>query len=135
MNTYCAFTFGASPFYILVLYKFPDTVIPDIFKVFDHAHIVFGPVSRIKMFQITAGEISAFKTKFCAVFLKCFAGLNFTSNTCDRFIYVRSSAAWTFVFHPQMTPANTTVYTARSYQSRFIQRFHGYLFNSYGVGI
>ena len=135
MNTYCAFTFGASPFYILVLYKFPDTVILDIFKVFDHAHIVFGPVSFIQMFQIITGKIFAFKTKLSPILLECLTGFNFTSNTGDRFIDVRYSAAWTFVFHPQMTPANTTVYTAGSYQSRFIQRFHGYLFNSYGVGI
>jgi hypothetical protein len=97
MDTNLASTSGASPSYIFVLNKFPDTVISYIFKIFDHTHIVFGSVSCIQMFQIVTGEIIAFKTKLCAAGSKNCAVLDFTSHTGNRFIGIRSSAAGTFI--------------------------------------
>jgi hypothetical protein len=128
MNTNCAFTSGASPPHIFVLYKYSHTEFLNIIKIFDHAHIVFGVVSCIQMFQIVAGEISAFKTNLCIVFSEHFAGLDFTSNTGDRFISIRSSAAGAFIFFSQISHANAAVHSAGGYKRKFIQGFHSLLF-------
>jgi hypothetical protein len=120
MDTNRTFTSGASPSYIFVLQKFSHTEFLNIFKIFDHAHIVFGPVSFVQMFQIIAREISAFKTKLCTAFLENFAGLDFTSHAGDRFIGVRCSAAGTFIFLSQISHANAAVHSAGGYKRKFI---------------
>jgi len=76
------------------------------------------------MFQIIAGEISAFKTKLRFAFLKYCAGLDFTSNTGDRFIGVHSSTTGTFIFFSQISHANAAVHSAGGYKRKFIQGFH-----------
>jgi hypothetical protein len=147
MDTNRTFTLGASPSYIFVLNKFSHTEFLNIPKIFNHAHIVFGSVSCIQMFQIIAGEISAFKTKRCSAVSKYFAGLDFTSHTGDWFIGVRSSAAGTFIFFSQISHTNAAVHSAGGYKRKFIQGFHRhhyilfdkhhyrfFMFNSYGVG-
>jgi hypothetical protein len=104
MNTDRAFASGTGPSYIFILYKFPNTIIPDIFKIFNHAHIIFGSISFIQMFQIYAGEISAFKTELRPTFSKYFAVLDFTSDTGDRFIGVRSFTAGAIIYFSQIKP-------------------------------
>jgi len=125
MNANRACTPGASPSYLFILQKFPDTIIPDKFKIFDHAHIVFGSISFVQMFQIVAWEISAFKTKLCTVFEKNFAILDFTSNAGDWFIDIHPSATGTFIIFSQIGHTNAAVHTAGSYKRIFIQGFHG----------
>jgi hypothetical protein len=98
VNTNRTFTSGASPFYVFTRQKFSHTEILNISKIFNHAHIVFGAVSCIQMFQIIAGEISAFKTKLRFAFSKKIAVLDFTSHAGNRFIGIRCSAAGTFIF-------------------------------------
>jgi hypothetical protein len=76
------------------------------------------------MFQIVAGEISAFKTIFRFAFLKYFAGFNFTSHTGNWLIDVRCSATGTFILFSQINHTNAAVHSAGSYERIFIQGFH-----------
>ena len=99
-------------------------MILDIFKIIDHAHIVFGPVSIVQMFQIVAGIISAFKTKLDSIFLKNSTVLDFTSNTGDGFLGVRFSAAVTFIPCSHISHTNAAVHSTGSYKRKFIQGFH-----------
>jgi hypothetical protein len=94
-------------------------------KVFNHAHIVFGSVSLVQMFEIVAGEISAFITKFSSAFVKDFAGLDLTSNTGNRFIGIYSPATDTFVLFSQISYADATVHSARGYKRSLTQGLHG----------
>jgi hypothetical protein len=124
MNTNRPFTSGTSPFSLFVLYKISYTEIFNIYKILDHAHVVFGSISCVQMVQKITGEISAFKTMLCAAAPKNVAVLNFTSNASDWFICIRFSATGTFIFLSQIRHTNTTVHSAGSYKRIFIQGFN-----------
>jgi hypothetical protein len=83
--------------------------------------MVFGPVSCIQMFQIIAGKISAFKTKFCFAVMKNCAVLDFTSNPGDWFIRVHSSTTNTFILFSQVRHTNAAVHSTGSDERIFIQ--------------
>jgi hypothetical protein len=74
--------------------------------------------------HIVTGKISAFKTKLGSIFLKNSAVLDFTSNTGNRLIGVRSSAAGTFIPISHISHTDAAVHTAGSYKRKFIQGFH-----------
>ena len=124
MDTNSACTMGTSPSCIFILHKYSYTEVLNSFKIFDYTHIVFGSVSFVQMFQIVAGEISAFKTKLCSAVSKYSAILDFTPNTGDRFIGIRSSATGTFIFLSQISHTNAAVHSAGGYKRKFIQGFH-----------
>jgi hypothetical protein len=134
MDTNLASTPGASPSYIFVLYKFPDTINFNILKIFNHAHIVFGAVSFIQMFQPITGKISAFKTKLCSAISKIFTILDFTSNPGDWFIGVHYSATGTFIFFSQISHTNAAVHSAGGYKRIFIQGLHNLIIIFYLPG-
>ena len=52
------------PSFMFFSQEFSDAEFFDIEKVFDHAHVVLGPVSFIEMFHFIAGERVALKAKF-----------------------------------------------------------------------
>ena len=98
MNTDRTSTLGTTPSYVFIPQKFSNTEIPNISKIFDHAHIVSSSVSLIQMFQIVAGKIVTSKTKLCLSLLKNFAVFDFTSNNGNGFIGIRSPATGAFIF-------------------------------------
>jgi hypothetical protein len=114
MNTNRASTLGTSPFYVFILQKFSNTEIPNISKVFDHAHIVFGSISFIQMFQVLAREIITSKTILCFTFLKNSAIFDFTSSNGNGFIGICCPATGAFIFLSQISHANATVHATGS---------------------
>ena len=84
------------------------------FKILDHAHIVFGSISFIQMFQIFARKLLAFKTIFCLACLENYAIFDFAFDPGNRFIEVSSPATRTSIFILQICPADTTVHPAWS---------------------
>lgn len=75
-----------------ILKKSPDAVIPNEFKITNHTHLIFRPISFIQMSQIFTGENSAFEAIPFAHLLKVFAGLDLTPYAGDRLIDVCASA-------------------------------------------
>ena len=55
--------FRAAPLFLFLFEEALDAVIPDEFKVFDHAHVVPGAVALIQVFQAAAGELGALVAK------------------------------------------------------------------------
>ncbi len=49
--------FRAAPLCLFLFEEALDALIPDEFKVFDHAHVVPGAVARIEVFQPAAGKL------------------------------------------------------------------------------
>lgn len=47
--------------------KFTDAVLPDIFQIINHAHLVFGAVALVYMLNAVAGKSVALKTVLPAV--------------------------------------------------------------------
>ena len=109
-------TVGTGPSQFFIPYEFSNTKIPDLSKVFNHAHVVLGSVSLVQMFEIVAGEISTFVTKSSSVFTKDFARLNLASNTGNRLVGICSPAADTVVLLSQIGHANAAVHSARGYK-------------------
>ncbi len=66
-RTFPAFLFAAE--------ELSDTFLFDIFKVLEHAHPVFCPVSFVQMFQSLAGEYFTFKTILGFSFFEVFTVL------------------------------------------------------------
>lgn len=112
MNTNSATAFRTSPFLVFSSKKCPNTKLFNIFKILDHAHIVFCSISFIQMFQIITRKLLAFKTIFRLFCLENHAIFDFASDTSKRFLEVISSATGTVVFIPHICPADTTVHPA-----------------------
>ena len=68
--------------------KCSKTKLFNIFKILDHAHIVFSSISFIQMFQIITRKLLAFKTIFCLACLENYAIFYFAFDTSDGFIEV-----------------------------------------------
>ena len=114
MNTNSATALRTSPFPFFSSKKHSNTKLFNIFKILDHAHIVFGSISFIQMFQIFARKLLAFKTIFCRACLENYAIFDFAFDPGNRFIEVSSPATRTSIFILQICPADTTVHPAWS---------------------
>jgi hypothetical protein len=112
MNTNSFPAFGTGPPYFFIPHEFPQAKFLDVFKILDHAHIVFGPVSFIQMFQIIAGKVFTLETKPGFPVLKNLTVLDFTSNAGNGFVGINASAAGACIFFSQICHANTTVHSA-----------------------
>ncbi len=113
MNTNSAAAMRARPSHFFICHEFSYAIFLNVYKIFDHAHVVFGPVSFIQMFQIAAGKIVTSKTKLSA-FLNDLAFFDFASNDANGFIGICCPATWTFIFFSQIGHANATVHAAGS---------------------
>ena len=49
------------PSVIFFFQELSDPVVPDIFKIPDFAHVIFGPVTFVKLFQTLTGKFNAIK--------------------------------------------------------------------------
>ena len=63
MNTNSFSTSGTSPSCFFIFNKFSYSEFPNIFKIFNRAHIVFCPISFIHLFNSFTRKFITFKTK------------------------------------------------------------------------
>ena len=63
MAAYYITAIGASPLLPLSFKEFVDTLVPDVFQVLNHTHMVFGAVPFIESFQPSAGKALALITE------------------------------------------------------------------------
>jgi len=110
MGTNGASALRTTPSHFFILDEFSYAPSFNVLKVFNHAHVVVGPISGIQMPQIIAGKFSAFKTKRCFSFFKNFAVFDFASDPGSWFIGVCPPAAGAFIFLTQVSYANATVH-------------------------
>jgi hypothetical protein len=89
-----------------------DAVVSDELEVIDHAHLVFGSVSFVQVFQTTTGRIVTSKTELCFTFLNNFAVFDFASNNGNCFIGICCPATGASVSFSQISHANPAVHSA-----------------------
>ena len=63
MAAYYTVTVRASPLFPFFFKKFIHTFVSDVYKVLNHAHVVFSSVTLVKGFKPATGEVLAFITK------------------------------------------------------------------------
>jgi hypothetical protein len=88
----------ASPSNFFVLNEFFYPKLPNIFKILDHAHPIFGSIPLVQMFKPVAGKHFALKTKLRFTFFKYLAGFDFASNAGNRLFNTVIPASRAFVF-------------------------------------
>src|SRR6266498_4984234 len=106
VHTNHAAAFRASPPHFFVFEKLSYPNASNAFKVLDHTHRVFGPVSFIEMLQTITGKLPAFKTKSCFGFLKELTVLDFAFHPRNGFINISAPATRTFISFPQVSHTN-----------------------------
>jgi hypothetical protein len=79
MHAHRTAAFGTLPALLLIPNKSPYTIILDITKVLDHAHMILGTIPFIQFLQSFAGKAFARKTKFKFTALYKFAILDLAS--------------------------------------------------------
>jgi hypothetical protein len=110
---------GAPILHLLRRKKISHTILCNLLQVLHHAHIVFGSVSLIQMFQILAGKIVTSKTEPYFAFVNSLAVLNLASNNGNGFVGTCCPATGAFVFFSQIGHANATVHTTGCDQAFF----------------
>lgn len=100
MNTDSTPAFGAGPSHLFIPNKSSDSQLFDILEIFNHTHMVLGPVSFIQMFQVATWKPFTFKTISCTAVLKDPAGFDFTLGTRNRFMGVIASTSGTWIPFP-----------------------------------
>lgn len=112
MNTNGTATLGTRPSQLFLLRECTYAVRPYVFKVLEHAHVVFGAVPFVQMFQGLTGKTVTFKAVLCAFSSKRSAILDLAPDNSDGFVSVSSPAPGTSVLFSQVRHANATVHAA-----------------------
>ncbi len=109
---------AAGPPGFLALYMRFDSMFFDVIKVFKHAHIVFGPVSLIQIFESSARILLAFKTKTRFIVLNHRAILDYTTVASFGFVFDVDlvAAPFAMVFLALVTQTKSAVHSARRNQ-------------------
>lgn len=122
-------TLGTGPALLFIPDKLPDTSLPYVHEVLDHAHAVPGPVAFVQAVQHYARKAAATEAvpglslrSLCTIF-------DFTCNAGLRFKTVVAPAAGACLFFPDICPAEAAVHSTGSDQycgnRSFLFRFHG----------
>jgi hypothetical protein len=114
VNTDRAAAVRAGPSDLFIGNELPDSEPADGLQIFEHAHVVPGPISLVQLLHAGTGKLLTLKAKSRFDILKRFTVFDLASNAIDRFINVSSSAAGTFLFVPQIRHANAAVHSAGS---------------------
>ena len=120
MNADPASTFGAGPSCVFISQKFIHPEIPDIRKIFDHAHIVSGAISLIQMLQILAGKIVTFKTKGYLPLLNDLTVSDLAPGDANGFMGIHYPASGAFILFSQISHANAAIHTTGTNERNFI---------------
>jgi hypothetical protein len=91
----------------------------DLTQVLDHAHLVCGSVSLIKILQALAGKTITSRTVLFSTFLHCLAVLDFASDNRNGFVGICCPATGASVLFSQESHAYSAVHSTRSNQSIF----------------
>lgn len=112
---------GALPALPFLPDKVGYPVNPDEFKVFDHAHAVFGPVPFVEVFQsltrVNSARITVFRLQILTVF---YAAMH----PCLRFVFIGPTASVAPVFLPLVGQADAAVHSAGGNQYNTFRYFH-----------
>jgi hypothetical protein len=110
--------FRAFPLFLLVFQELPYAKLPDIFKVFDHAHAIFGSVPLVEMFQPVAGKAVAAETETGFGGNQLFAVFDTAEGAGFLFGVNVNPAAGTRILFPYICHAEAAVHPAGSDQFR-----------------
>ncbi len=91
----------------------------DLTQVLDHAHLVLGSVSLVKMPQPVAGKTVTSRTVLFSTFLHCLAVLDLASDNRNGFVGICRPATGASVLFSQERHAYSAVHSTRSNQSLF----------------
>jgi len=114
-----AAAFRASPFCFFVLKKLACSNPSYVFKILDHAHPVFGPVSFIQMLQTPTGKLFTLETKSCLGLWQELTCFDFAFQARNRFINVLSSTTRTLFSFSQIRHAKAAIHPAGGNERRF----------------
>lgn len=106
---------GALPALLLQFNKAVQSKRADVFKVFDHAHAVIGPVACIQFSKAGAGKFGTIIAVLLFESRHFFTSFKSTGFAVFLFIGFVAHAARTWFFLAQVTDANSTVHPARGY--------------------
>ena len=93
----------------------------DHLKVFDHAHVVFGTVAFVELFDAPAGKFFAFTTKSGCQIFPDFTGYHDALAAVGRFVFIQSKAAAAGIFRSQIGHACPAVHAAGCDQALIAQ--------------
>jgi hypothetical protein len=111
MNADYTATCLTSPAIFLNVNKSTKTDSSYVFKVFYHAHCVFGSISFVKLLKPFTGEFVTFETELRLVILNYSSVSNDALNT-SRYIDITMTTG-AFSLFPKITNTNTAIHTAR----------------------
>jgi hypothetical protein len=84
----------------------------DVLQIFEHAHVVSGPVSLIQLLHADTGKLLTLKAKSRFHVLEVFTIFDPAMDAVVRLTCVDVPAAGTFVFFSQISQADTAVHSA-----------------------
>lgn len=103
--------FGAGPSSSLVFKECFHSSLSDELEILQHAHMVFSPVSLIKLFDPPAGKVRTVETEFPLPFLAYYHG---TGPAISGFVRIINIAPSAFPLLSLKTDAKSTVHAAWS---------------------
>ena len=116
MNADRTTAFSTSPPDLFVSHEAGNAEVFDIWKILDHTHVIFSPVSFIKMLQSVTGEFTTGKAEFQFCTFKHRTVFDLAVGTGNLFAVVNCTAARASVFFSQIGVAESAVHSAWSYK-------------------
>jgi hypothetical protein len=111
VNTDRAAAVRAGPSDLFISYELPNPKLANVLQIFEHAHVVAGPVSLVQLLHARTGKLLTLKTKSWFCILDVFTIFDPALDAIGGLVNVRASAAGTFVFFSQISQANTAVHS------------------------
>jgi len=102
----------AVPTDLFVCHELPNSKLANGFQIFEHAHVVPGPISLIQLLQTRTGKLLTLKAKSWFCVLDVFTIFDPALGAIGGLMNIRASAAGTFVFFSQISQANAAVHSA-----------------------
>ena len=103
---------GAFVFLGLPAQELIHAIVPDELQVLDHAHVIFGAIALVQMFQ-SSTMFFALEAELRFALIYRLTVFNAASKAGRHLLCIVSAAAWASIFVSQISHANSAVHSAR----------------------